>query len=221
MKSGIYQILNQITNKRYIGSTINFGKRKSEHFRKLKYNSHHSILLQNSYNKYGCDNFVFSIIELIDDNTKLLEREQYFLDLLKPEYNICISSSAPMMGRKHSKETIEKLKTRKVKRGKEHHLFGTKVKAETKEKQRLAKLGSKRNENTKAKIRAAAIRNNNVSTLEKVRHLQRKKIKDSIGNVFQSLIECAKFHEISPATVCDILKGRHHQTRKKVKFCYA
>lgn len=44
---------------------------------------------------------------------ELLIREKYYLNLLNPEYNICTEPRAPMTGRKHSKETIEKFRNRK------------------------------------------------------------------------------------------------------------
>lgn len=83
---GIYKITNLVNNKSYIGSSINLNKRKNTHFRNLKNNKHPNLHLQASCNKYGINNFSFSIIE---ESTKenLIEREQYYLDTLKPEYN--------------------------------------------------------------------------------------------------------------------------------------
>jgi group I intron endonuclease len=76
----IYEILNLKTNKKYIGSAVNFEKRKQRHLYKLENNQHHSKSLQHSWNKYTPDDFVFNIIEEIKDRTILLEREQYWLD---------------------------------------------------------------------------------------------------------------------------------------------
>ena len=58
-KQVIYAILNIINGKSYIGSAINFDRRKKTHLRLLNKNSHHSIKLQNAYNKYGVDSFLF------------------------------------------------------------------------------------------------------------------------------------------------------------------
>lgn len=82
--SGIYQIRNTVNGKFYIGSSCNLAKRKYEHFRQLKKKTHPNIILQNSWNKNG-NVFEWSILEITDD---LLEKEQYYLDKLKPEYNI-------------------------------------------------------------------------------------------------------------------------------------
>ena len=42
MKSGIYKITNKINGKFYIGSAIDFIKRKKEHIYWLKKNNHHN-----------------------------------------------------------------------------------------------------------------------------------------------------------------------------------
>lgn len=81
MIAGIYLIRNIINNKCYIGSSYHTDKREKEHFGRLYNNKHHNIHLQNSYNKYGKDNFKFYVIEIVDEKdfnkNFLLEREQY------------------------------------------------------------------------------------------------------------------------------------------------
>jgi hypothetical protein len=90
---GIYKILNTVTNKVYIGSTFDFKTRKRIHLKDLRNNKHHSKYLQNSYNKYGEDIFVFEILEIIEDNSNLLIKEQYWINYFqsfdeKKGYNI-------------------------------------------------------------------------------------------------------------------------------------
>lgn len=82
----IYKI--SIKDHNYVGSTKNFRKRKNVHLNQLRHNKHHNRFLQNCYNKYGEDSLVFSIIEEIDDQSILLEREQYHIDATKPDMNI-------------------------------------------------------------------------------------------------------------------------------------
>jgi len=53
----IYFIKNKVTNKYYIGETIDYSTRISHHFTDLKNNTHHSHKLQNAYNTYGKDSF--------------------------------------------------------------------------------------------------------------------------------------------------------------------
>lgn len=111
MNSGVYKILCKTTNKFYIGSSININKRFSDHRRHLKSNRHSNIKLQRTYNKYSENNFEFIIIEYVNVKN-LLKREQFYIDTLKPQFNLALSARAPMLNKKHSKKTIEKLKGR-------------------------------------------------------------------------------------------------------------
>ena len=106
--SGVYKIKNLINNKIYIGSAINLNLRYRKHISDLKNNKHCNKKLQNSWNKHGEDSFDFVIIEQVIDKTKLLEREQYYLDNLKPEYNIC-KIAGNTLGIKVSDDTKKKI----------------------------------------------------------------------------------------------------------------
>jgi hypothetical protein len=78
---GIYEILNTKNNKSYIGSSKNIDKRWKEHKKMLKDNKHHSIKLQRSYNKVKDKNvFEYNIIEIVEDDSILHKREQYYID---------------------------------------------------------------------------------------------------------------------------------------------
>lgn len=87
MISCIYQIKNTVNSKIYIGSTKNFKSRKNEHLSSLRSGKHHCIYLQRSYEKYGKNNFIFEILEECDIKC-LLEKEIFWIEKLKPEYNI-------------------------------------------------------------------------------------------------------------------------------------
>jgi hypothetical protein len=78
----IYKITNIINNKIYIGSASFYDKRKGTHISKLNRNTHKNSYLQASWNKHGFNNFNFEIIEQVDSQKNLLNREQYWLDLL-------------------------------------------------------------------------------------------------------------------------------------------
>lgn len=121
---GIYKIANTITGDFYIGSSCNIGRRLYEHRLKLVNNRHINPHLQNSWNKYGVDNFEFTTI-LLCDKSMTLYCEQELLDLLKPEYNIALSATAPMRGLRSSEETKLKIS------GENHHNFGKHHSAET------------------------------------------------------------------------------------------
>lgn len=82
-KSGIYRIKHIKSNKDYIGSAVNLRTRWNNHIGVLRNNKHHNSYLQNAFNKYGEDSFRFEIIEFVEDKTKLIEREQYWIDYYK------------------------------------------------------------------------------------------------------------------------------------------
>ncbi len=103
----IYQILNTLNEKSYIGSSVNFKTRKAEHLRDLRSNKHHSKALQRAVNKYGIDNFIFKILEVVEKKQDLIKREQHYLDSIKPEYNTC-KTAYSMLGFKKSEEDNRK-----------------------------------------------------------------------------------------------------------------
>ena len=103
--SGIYILTNNINGKRYIGSSNNIRKRLWKHRSLLRHNKHENQYLQNAWNKYGENSFTFVVLEKCEIDV-LLQREQYYIDTLKPEYNIDISTTHDHL----NPETIEKIK---------------------------------------------------------------------------------------------------------------
>lgn len=98
---GIYKILNIVNNKFYIGSTNRiFGERWAQHKTELNKNKHKNSYLQNAYNKYGKESFIYiehEILNNIKNVNKIREREQYWVDNLKPEYNLsCVAAYGEM-----------------------------------------------------------------------------------------------------------------------------
>lgn len=90
-QGGIYKITCSINNKIYIGSTNSFSERKYHHFHTLENNTHRNTYLQRAYNKYGCECFEFSIIEVLNENDKINNREIYWiktLDSFKNGFNL-------------------------------------------------------------------------------------------------------------------------------------
>lgn len=62
---------------------------------------HSSIL------KYGLSNFQLGILEYCEPSDAV-SREQYYIDLLKPEYNILLTAGS-FLGFKHSEESSIKM----------------------------------------------------------------------------------------------------------------
>lgn len=105
LNKGIYKIVNLINNKIYIGSSKNLYNRRKTHFSKLRLNYFYNKTLQKDFNEYGENNFKFEILEIINNINNLINREQYWIDFLKPEYNTS-KIAGSNKGYKFSKESI-------------------------------------------------------------------------------------------------------------------
>ena len=108
LQSGIYEILNTVNGKRYIGSAVNLRRREGEHKRELRRNDHSNPALQRAWDKYGAASFTFSTL-LICARKDLLDYEQRCLDGFSPEYNIAKDARAPFAGRKHTPESAARI----------------------------------------------------------------------------------------------------------------
>lgn len=178
MISGIYQILNINTGKIYIGSAVNISKRQSEHYNLLNRDKHPNRYLQNAWNKYGADSFVFELLETTEfDKDSIVEREQHYLDTLQPfgnhGYNICtvaysclgikrsvetkrkmsevkLGEKNPMYGKTHSKETRQKLSN--AQSGDKHWSYGLSPSNETVEKIRMGCSNKEITDDTRQKL---------------------------------------------------------------------
>lgn len=121
MNGGIYRIFNLTNGKSYVGQTVDFKRRKHEHFYDLKNGLHRNDHLQKSYNRYGKDSFRFEIlqevivpdtvIKRIDYQRYLIPFEQYWIDKFDATskhkgYNIGIVAGS-ITGFKHDPRTIE------------------------------------------------------------------------------------------------------------------
>mgnify|MGYP004677067473 CR=1 FL=1 len=83
---GIYCIECKSTCTKYIGQTYeNFYRRWTYHKWNLNNNRHNNAFLQNAWNKYGCENFIFYIIESFDISEKDKIRKEN-LNMLEKRY---------------------------------------------------------------------------------------------------------------------------------------
>jgi len=124
----IYQAINKINNKKYIGyATTTLARRKAMHKCSAKRGSKNHF--HKGLRKWGIDNFEWNVIQKNVSDIDLLKRfEKNYIALLRPEYN----------------ETAG---------GEGSH--GFKMPIEAIEKTRLANLGSKRSEETRLKMSLA------------------------------------------------------------------
>lgn len=109
-KCGVYKIGFFGTDGFYIGSTTeSFNIRFLRHFRNLKSNSHCNKILQRAYCKYN--EMYLEILEVCEPE-QCIVKEQYYIDKLKPKYNIC-KLAGNTLGVKPSKKALE-LSSKKV-----------------------------------------------------------------------------------------------------------
>lgn len=122
-----------------MGSGLNLSKRLSEYYNqselKRNFRPIHAALL-----KYGYENFILEILEYCRAD-ELIKREQYYLDLLDPEYNI-LKYAYSLLGYKHTPENIAKFKLKKVSQELKDILssvhLGKEVRQETRDKLSIA-----------------------------------------------------------------------------------
>ena len=136
MKSGIYKIENLVNSKLYIGSAVNIEQRWGRHRTDLNCNKHHCVHLQRAYNKYGKENFVYSVIEYVENKKDLIFIEQFHMDQYGYStelYNMC-PNAASSLGISRSEEYKNKIARVRL---------GCKHSEETKNKQSKAKSGDR------------------------------------------------------------------------------
>lgn len=106
-------IVNLITGKYYVGSAVTGNLymrfRRKAHLFSFTGNKR----VANAVNKYGLSKFAFLVLEIVPqedkmDSTRLLNREDHYLETLKPEYNIAPLASNSL-GWKHSEESLAKM----------------------------------------------------------------------------------------------------------------
>lgn len=160
----IYGIMSKTTCRLYVGSAVNFKRRKDAHLTALKHGKHYNSFLQNHCDKYGVSDLLFYIIKKVENREDLIKEEQYYIDNLKPCFNICKIAdrrtgitlseihkqriSAANKGRIVSEET----------RQKQREIFTGRKVTDLESIQRAAakRTGQKRTDETKAKMSKAS-----------------------------------------------------------------
>lgn len=177
MQTGIYAILNFVSNKIYVGQAFNIQKRWKNHRIGLRLDQHTNRYLQSAYNKDGQFSFIFYLLEECTIE-ELDVREQYWMDFYNSAnrefgYNLSPTAGKSQLGFKHSPETIDAWsKQRKGKKRSEEAKAAIKagwikrkeagpVSEETKRKLSESHTGYKASEQTKVTMSAKKIGNTN------------------------------------------------------------
>ena len=115
--SGVYKITNTVTGDFYIGSSKDAKHRLASHKCPSVWKNHPNNPMYQDMKKYGLDKFVFEILEEAEEE-KLKEKEQQFIEALKPTYNQMNAKGLNIERRKKSKKEANK-KYNKSNKGKE------------------------------------------------------------------------------------------------------
>lgn len=138
---------------------MNFSVRLYKYY-SVKHLMKHNTAIHNALLKYGYSNFTLDILEYCEGVDPVL-REQFYFEILKPEYNI-LQQAGSSLGFKHSEKTLEFFKNnRDVSEETRKNLSlaatGRILTEEDKKKISSSRQGIKLSDETRAKLSAAAI----------------------------------------------------------------
>ena len=131
---GIYLITHIPTGRCYVGSSKDCQKRLINHRYFLNRGTHFNIHLQSAWNLYGSEQFLFEFYSVIEEEARLEECEQYYMDKFDSLLNGFNQKDAKAKGGRRiefSEETRRKISE------------GNKGKKHTEESKRLISVGNK------------------------------------------------------------------------------
>lgn len=159
-KAGVYCWTHIESGKKYVGSSVDLYRRFMQYYN-IKYitRASKSSLICRALLKYGYSSFHLDILEYCDPSV-IIEREQYYIDLLKPEYNI-LKVAGSLFGYKHTIESLQKMS--EIARNRSEEIIAKLREAalgrtythteEAKKKISKSMLGRKHSEETKEKLK--------------------------------------------------------------------
>jgi group I intron endonuclease len=192
----VYRWVNKVNNKTYVGSSIDFSTRLYKYY-SLKHLMKNKTPIHNALVKYGYSNFSLEILEYCNIKDTII-REQYYFNILKPEYNI-LQNAGSSLGFKHNENTLNFFRNeRKVSNETRKNLslaaIGRILSEEDKNKISNKRLGIKLSEETKSKISVATISLIGVSVVV-------KNINTQVETEYKSLTEAAEAIGVSRTAV--------------------
>lgn len=121
---GIYAITSP-SGKQYIGQAKSIKKRWMDHRYSLRRGVHHCEPLQHAWNKYGEEEFIFSVLTIVRAEDLNRCEQEYLGDTRKHMlYNVALVAGSPMRGRKHTLE--ERARRSTAMSGEKNHQYGRK-----------------------------------------------------------------------------------------------
>lgn len=204
-KSGIYRWNNLITGKSYVGSSISLRNRFASYYSLAcikKRVDKGSSIIYNSLLKHGYSKFSLDILEYCEPRI-LIKREQYYIDVLKPEYNI-LKKAGSRLGTKQSLETKQLIS---------NALKGRIISDECKAKMKITiKLGFATGKKSSFFGKTHTIETKNKISLANSLPIKIINIETNTEKYFSNNAEAAKYLEIGESTL--------RRYKKKGKLLY-
>lgn len=187
-KAGIYRWINNLNGKSYVGSSINLTTRLNVYFNKnrLVTGSGNRMAIYQAISKYGLENFTLEILEYCCKYATI-EREQFYLDKLKPEYNL-LKKAGSIIGFKHSVLSRKKMS---------ELALGRVISEEARLNLSEALSGRKLSESTKEKIRS-------------YKHTEQAKLRISLGNPRTRSVQITDSHTKDTTTFSTMTLAAAH-----------
>lgn len=115
-RSGIYQIVNEVNGKSYIGSSKDIDGRWADWRRNFQKPMKYKSLLRAAVQRYGIEHFTFILLEECAPTKEALEEaENKHIELIKPAYNICQQAYSPKgIIHPHTEETKAKIRAKRA-----------------------------------------------------------------------------------------------------------
>ena len=134
----IYEAINKINGKRYIGQTIRSLSKRKESHRIYSMTNHKNDYFHSSIKKYGISSFKWKVLEKCDTKEELDEMEFHYIKqyntFIPNGYNMTWGGDGQFIGYKPSKETRKKLSNSNK---------GKKRSSISKQRYRKSKMGEK------------------------------------------------------------------------------
>lgn len=109
-QAGVYTILNLVTGRVYIGSSVNVAHRWHEHLSHLRLGTHHNAVFQADWIRYGASSFSWTVVEECETRLDAIRAEQKHIDSTPDLYNAARrAGSGPRDGFRHTEESKHKM----------------------------------------------------------------------------------------------------------------
>ncbi len=200
-KPGIYAWKNEKNGKLYVGSSQDLARRLRSYFNINYLIKESSMVINKALLKEGYASFSLYILEYCSEGKKdLLQREQYYLNTLNPEYNI-LKIAGSLLGFKHYEKTRAKISSSKA--GEKNPMFGKKGELHP----MFGKIGEKNPMFGKLKAEGAGSPSQKIEVID---------IKNNLTTKYDSIKEAALKIGIHRATISKYFSNNQQKPYKGI-----